>query len=109
MKLENKKKCVVIGIMLIILGIAGLGYGVYTHAIVNNDTFAADATPLQKPNPAPQMIGAILTAIGIGLLTAGTRKDDAFDTTKKAVADKKKDKVVTTVGAEHHEGIYHGV
>jgi hypothetical protein len=72
----TKKKLIAVGMFFIIIGILGLGFAIYTNFIAApNVALAADATPIDKPNPAPQILGVITLAIGLGCIVAGTKKD----------------------------------
>jgi len=61
------------------------------------------------------IIGALLTFAGFFMVVVGTRKEEEFGSVKPVATDrkvevtKKADMPATAVGAEHHEGIYHGV
>jgi hypothetical protein len=74
----TKTKLILVGIFFLIIGITGLGFAIYTNFIAPSSVaLAADGTPLDKPNPAPQIIGVISSAIGFGFIVAGTKKDEA--------------------------------
>jgi hypothetical protein len=95
MKAENRKKYTVIGIMCVIAGIAGLVFGNYIMVGV-------------------PILGALAAVAGFILVVLGTVKNDELGAAKpvatvKKVEAIKADTPVTLTGAEHHDGIYHGV
>jgi hypothetical protein len=74
---EKKKTFIIIGIVLVIAGLAGLGFGAYTHFIAAPSVaVAADMTPIEKPSNLPQMFGALSTFFGVICLVAGTKKEE---------------------------------
>jgi uncharacterized membrane protein HdeD (DUF308 family) len=75
---EGKKKTlIIIGIVLILIGLSGLGIGVYNNFSANPDVaMAATNVPVDKPSPFPQIIGALSLIAGVITLAAGSKKDE---------------------------------
>jgi|GEM_PF-2915437 len=74
---EGKKKTfIIIGVLLAIIGLCGLGLGVYNNHFANaNVAMAADAVPIEKPSPFPQLVGALSLIAGVIMVAAGAKKD----------------------------------
>jgi hypothetical protein len=75
---ESKKKTlIIIGLVLAIIGLAGLGTGVYNNYFANADVaMAASNVPVDKPSPFPQLFGALSLIAGVIMMAAGSKKEE---------------------------------